>query len=246
MNQEAIVQAGPGEHWKSESISKLVTSLAKAQAAFGDIRKTKRAGKEGEKFSYMYADLSDTIAATKKPLADNELAVTQITIIKGRDMILKTILFHSSGEWISSEMVIPEMRNPKDFGSILTYARRYSYSSIVFVAADEDIDGTTADEGKGNSQKPQGSKPPQGKAPVQGGGGRPQGKVEEKPAAQKKQTFKEFLTSFGWTEEQAQEWVTLTYGLQSGDKSTPEMIQALKEIVQRQDPQNAIFMARNP
>lgn len=245
MNQEASVQAGPGEQWKSESIAKLVTALAKAQAAFGDIKKTKRAGKIEEKFSYLYADLSDTIAATKKPLADNELAVTQITIIKGRDMILKTILFHSSGEWISSEMTIPEMRNPKDFGSILTYARRYSYSSIVFVAADEDIDGTTADEGKA-SQKPQGSKPPQGKAQAQGGGGKPQGKPAEKPPAQKKQTFKEFLTSFGWTEEQAQEWVTLTYGLQKGDKSTGEMIEALKEIVQSQSPENAIFMARNP
>ena len=58
-------------------------------------------------------------------------------------MFLETTLLHTSGQWIKSEYPLLQ-GTAQQTGSSLTYARRYSLSSIAGIAADEDDDGTSA------------------------------------------------------------------------------------------------------
>jgi len=248
MIQEATVQTRPPEQWKSESIAKLLEALAKAQGSFPVIEKRRTAEvimKSGGKYTYNFADLADVIAAIKDPLSKNGLTQYQFFFPEGGKNILVTVLSHSSGEWIKSVLPLPPASDPQHFGSILTYYRRYTLQAIVGVFAEEDDDGKIAAEREKAmaAQKPA-SKPQSKPSPVTPKE-RPQSAPASKPQP-KAPSFKEFLESYGWTEAQAQEWVTVSYDLKPGEKSSPAQIRALKEVVQTMPPEDAIFVARNP
>jgi hypothetical protein len=51
---------------------------------------------------------------------------------------------HTSGQWIASEHPLPLSGRPQEIGSALTYARRYSLSALIGIAADEDDDANAA------------------------------------------------------------------------------------------------------
>ena len=125
---------------KSESIGELAAALAKAQGEF------KHAKKDVANlfFKSKYADLSSVIDAAKKPLSDNGLAVIQTMAIKESGVVLITTLAHSSGQWIEGSYPISPIKNdPQAYGSACTYARRYCFSAITGIAADDD-DGNAA------------------------------------------------------------------------------------------------------
>ncbi|CAM6005666.1 unnamed protein product [Sphagnum balticum] len=130
---------------KSETIGELTKALAKAQGAFEHASKETR----NEFFKSKYANLANVIDAAKKPLADNGLAVFQSTDTdENGKVFLITILSHSSGEWISGKYPIaPIKQDPQGYGSAFTYARRYAFSAITGIAADDD-DGNAASQPK--------------------------------------------------------------------------------------------------
>jgi len=139
---------------KSETTAELAKALSKAQGEIVHaIKDTKGA------FSGKYATLAGVIDAAKKPLSDNGLSVSQIVdVTENGDVILETILMHTSGEFLTGKYPIkPIKQDPQGFGSALSYARRYCFSSIVGVAADDD-DGQAASEpdkpSTNNQQKP--------------------------------------------------------------------------------------------
>ena len=102
-------------------------------------------------FKSKYADLAAIFDAARKPLSANGLAITQ-TIGNG---VLHTRLLHTSGQWIASEHPLPMSGRPQEIGSALTYARRYSLSALIGIAADEDDDATAAEKAhKANGPKP--------------------------------------------------------------------------------------------
>ena len=78
--------------------------------------------------------------AVRKPLSDNGLSVVQVI----RDGRLHTMLLHTSGQRLCSDYPLPATARPQEMGSALTYARRYSLSALVGIAADEDDDATAA------------------------------------------------------------------------------------------------------
>ena len=134
---------------KSESIGKLVEALAKAQAKFSALKKDT----ENPYYHSKYADLSQVIAATQSALSAEGLVVVQTPISNERTAGVRTILAHSSGEWIASECLLPAVMTGKDgrerfdsqsVGSAITYARRYSYQAVIGVAAETDDDGNLA------------------------------------------------------------------------------------------------------
>lgn len=91
---------------------------------------------------YHYADLSDVIAAVRKPLADHQLSFQQS--VEGEE--LATYIRHAGGGWLRSAIpfkVDPEW-GPQEFGSALTYARRYGLCTALGIAAEEDDDGAKA------------------------------------------------------------------------------------------------------
>jgi len=129
---------------KSDTISELAKALSKAQSEFLPIKRTEEVSYQtkGGLKKYKYAPLPNVLESIHKSLETNELAIAQIPKSEEDNLVIETILFHSSGEWISGDMVVCSNNlPPQEKGSALTYIRRYALSSILGVAADEDDDG---------------------------------------------------------------------------------------------------------
>jgi hypothetical protein len=131
----------------------LVTALAKALHEIKPPVKDRKVDftYNGQRTKYAYADLSSVIEAVKLPLATQGLIIThslQSDEHKGFGLI--TTLMHTSGESIHTwyPMADPSTVKPQAFGSALTYARRYSISSLIGITSDEDDDGQAAEAPK--------------------------------------------------------------------------------------------------
>lgn len=128
---------------QSEQINELITALSKAQ---GEIKPAIKSSLNPH-FKNKYADLSEVWDACREPLSKNNLAVIQ-TMLKDEQgsVCLVTTLAHGSGQWIKSiyPLACKDQSNPQSWGSSITYARRYTLSSIVGIAPDEDDDGNKA------------------------------------------------------------------------------------------------------
>ena len=120
----------------SEQISELAAALAVAQG----MMENAIMNRTNPHFKTKYADLAAVLNAARKPLSANGLAIVQ-TIGDG---VLHTRLLHTSGQWIASEHPLPMSGKPQEIGSALTYARRYSLSALIGIAADEDDDANVA------------------------------------------------------------------------------------------------------
>lgn len=139
----------------SQNIEKLALALARMQGSMGAIPKTKTAkiaSKSGSSYTYQYADLADIQEATKKPLATNELSITQIFVKTEKGTIIQTLLIHSSGQWIKSELELKNHERVQELGSEITYLRRYAISSILGIVTDDDDDGKLANEAKAKKE----------------------------------------------------------------------------------------------
>lgn len=66
-------------------------------------------------------------------------------------LVVSTIIMHTSGEWISGELAMnPVKADPQGIGSAVTYARRYGLSAFVGIAPEDD-DGNAASGNNGGS-----------------------------------------------------------------------------------------------
>jgi hypothetical protein len=132
----------------SESIAKLASALAKAQAELVNPEKSlvaiiRSEGAAGQTFRY--APLSSGLDIVRKTLGNHEIAVVQTTSTDpAAGMInLTTMLAHASGEWIASDWPvcqIAETATPHRMGAALTYARRYALFTLVGIAGEDDLD----------------------------------------------------------------------------------------------------------
>ena len=125
----------------SEQISELAAALAAAQG----MMQNAIMNRVNPHFKSKYADLAAIWDAARKPLSANGLSIVQ-TIGDG---VLHTRLLHTSGQWIASEHPLPLSGRPQEIGSALTYARRYSLSALIGIAADEDDDANTVQKKNG-------------------------------------------------------------------------------------------------
>src|SRR5262245_42687836 len=108
----AATSADPGQLPMrcSPAIEQLTLALAKAQGAFPAIARDKQARiqtKTGTAYSYTYADLASILAAVRKPLSENALAILQPIRVSGRSVSVTTILAHGSGQWVADELELP-------------------------------------------------------------------------------------------------------------------------------------------
>lgn len=132
----------------SEQFNEVAAALAKAQGAMEPPRKARtarvrmRAEKGGGEYTYNYADLGDIVAACRKPLSENGVALSQP--IDGEAPMVTTLLIHSSGQYLGCTYNLPKGLAAQEFGSALTYARRYSLCSLLGIVAEDDDDGRGA------------------------------------------------------------------------------------------------------
>jgi hypothetical protein len=150
---------------RSINIDKLISALAKAQGAISapernkTVKVTPRSG--GASYSFKYATLNGIIEAIRKPFSDNGLWFTQVLSFQESDRNfhyrVTTTIWHESGQYIRSEvpLIMNDVSNNQQFGSALTYMKRYALSALCGIAAEEDDDGNIADgnEIKGVSEK---------------------------------------------------------------------------------------------
>jgi hypothetical protein len=136
----------------SNSIAALAAALSAAQGAIEAASK----GAVNPYFKSKYADLNALREVIREPLAANGLSVVQFarSTQAGELVEVETMLAHASGEFLRDTLSLPVGRkydkegNPlpvdvQSIGSAITYARRYSLSAILSLAADDD-DGNAA------------------------------------------------------------------------------------------------------
>lgn len=128
-------------------------ALMNAQQEFPEIKKNCQVA--FNKVNFKYADLHSILAAVKKPLAKHGLCVTQ-RMLPGPEssVVLQTDLLHRSGEMIQSSYAFKMPADIKQFGSLLTYGRRYQLAAILGVCADEDKDAVAFDKPKSGVKNP--------------------------------------------------------------------------------------------
>lgn len=131
---------------------KLIEALCKATLEFEPITKDSKAKvktKSGSEYSYDYVSLDAIINATKKGLANNGLNIRHyIKYKKDGKAWLVSELRHSSGckpditkapiDKFTGDSYMSIIQN---FGSIITYLKRYGISMLLNIAIDEDDDG---------------------------------------------------------------------------------------------------------
>ena len=143
----------------SATIGQVAAALAKAQATFPEVRKNKHVRVQTRNrgsYEFDYADLNAILAACKNALTQNQLSVSQLILPNGQGMVLRTLLMHSSGEFLSSAMFLNRRENPQELGSEITYMKRYALSSMLGIAADDDDDGNLAAGNDAQQRKPNG------------------------------------------------------------------------------------------
>lgn len=205
-------------------LSKLSEALSKAQGEIQPPTKNRKVDftdKNGRRVNYSYADLADLIEAIKGPLSKNGLSVTHQLEMGGFDnrFGMKTTLLHSSGESISTWYPIPDpsQLRPQEFGSALTYARRYSLSCLVGVASEEDDDGAEA-------QAPQAPQKPAISRPQSSGG---------PSEAQVKRLFA-IANANQWSNDRVKHFMQTEWGIDSTSKLNREQYDHICKLMEAQ------------
>jgi hypothetical protein len=132
----------------SPSCKEVCTALAAAQGEFEVPKRTKEAAVRGQTrtggsydYRYKYAPLEEIISAVKDALAKNGLFRQQYLVTKGNVPVIRTIIWHTSGEWIASDYPIHQSKDgAQGFAAGVTYARRYGLSLALGLAPEDDDD----------------------------------------------------------------------------------------------------------
>ena len=126
---------------KSESIANISKALMNFQSQCPTLNKSSQG------YGYKYTDLPAIVTTINPILKECGLCFTQLTGSENDKVSVTTILIHAdSGEYfettISSNVKgAAKMSEIQATGSIITYLRRYSRSSILGIVTDEDVDG---------------------------------------------------------------------------------------------------------
>jgi len=129
---------------KSESIKQLSAALSKLQGELIDAPKSS----ENPFFKSKYADLSEVLKVIRPLLCKHGLSVIQSPSLLDSNVVVETMLAHSSGEYVSSSLTVPVgKKDAQAVGSAITYGRRYSLSAIMGITqADDDGNAAVAKE----------------------------------------------------------------------------------------------------
>lgn len=196
MNDDTSRAADP---WRSESIELLADALAKAQA---EIEIAPRSGDNAFK-GYSYSTIADIRRACQGPLAKHGLSVAQLpsTSEDGSAIILRTVLMHTSGQWLSSTMQArcegtdrakAGVMDMQKVGSALTYMRKYALAAITGVAPDDEDDDGQATAGRDREPERRGGEPQRRPKQQQ----RPRGdrRQEQAPRHKAEETWAQFVS----------------------------------------------------
>jgi hypothetical protein len=140
----------------SPELGKLFEALSKAQAEI----KPAKLDMENPYYKSKYASLKSCQEAYRAPLAKFGLAIVQQVYSEQDAYYVRTVLGHSSGQWMSNVFkLIVGKRDMQGLGSAITYGRRYGANALVGVVDTEDDDGNNSLPPKGDNKPPQKTQP---------------------------------------------------------------------------------------
>ena len=132
---------------RSDEINEIVKALVKVQA---EIKNPKKEA-NNPFFKSKYSTLDSVIETYKELCSKNDLVVMENPVSKvtesGKSLIgVEILLMHSSGQFINFDpyLLSPVKNDPQGVGSSITYARRYTLSSVFNIASEDDDDGNSA------------------------------------------------------------------------------------------------------
>lgn len=123
----------------SDSIKNILPALFKVKSEIKELSK----GAENPYFNSSYADLNTHLDGIEPALAKHDLMVLQPVQRDESGDYVETIVYHSSGEWVSSSMSLQTVADMQKAGSAVTYARRYTLGALFSVKTVDD-DGNAA------------------------------------------------------------------------------------------------------
>ena len=137
---------------KSESIE----NLSKAMSEFQKNLKQPLKDANNPFFKSKYVPLENVVEAITE--AAGPLGISFMQYASGDDngnIEVGTIILHQSGEFIEfpSVRMKPGKQTPQEYGSAITYAKRYALSAVFGITSDKDDDGN---EASGNGRKKKG------------------------------------------------------------------------------------------
>lgn len=135
---------------KSEQINELATALVKFQKEVSKVKldsSVQVQTRSGGKFAYQYATLANIIDTVRGKLAECDLSYTQLVGVHGE---VETCLMHKSGQFLSTTTNINGTgeHTAQEYGSLISYTRRYALLGILGIVGESDDDGQTADKPK--------------------------------------------------------------------------------------------------
>jgi hypothetical protein len=132
----------------SEQVGELFAALVTAQSDIGSVEHDCVVDYtfKGKRTHFQYTSLKKLLETVKPALKKANLAILQSPKADDTTVTLVTRLVHASGQWIEDELSMKAASNgPHDIAGVITYAKRYSISSMLGVACGEDNDANEVD-----------------------------------------------------------------------------------------------------
>jgi hypothetical protein len=239
----------------SEQINEIAAALAKAQGIMKNPEKNRTAKiptKAGGQYSYDYADLPSTFDTVRAALAQHDLSHTFLTtVMEGGGVRCECVLLHSSGQFLSAELMLPQSADIKGLAANVTYLRRYLFSALVGVAGEDDLDSEPEApdasyghrkplEPRGPGIQPKPQAPPAGtttSAPP-----RDWGSSYKHPSEAQLARLFAIANSSHWTKEQVAAYLKEAFDLDSTRNLTMQQYDSMCEAMPRQDFEAAMYV----
>ena len=143
--------------WFDKTMSDSIKNIAAAQLAVQ--KEIKDISKDSTGYGYKYTSFDKLVQYLRPLLAKHGISFVQMPVgdkyDDGRGTVgLQTLYMHAeSGEWITNAIKSPVaeskgMNTYQSIGSAITYFRRYSLSSFVGIASEEDVDAASPETRK--------------------------------------------------------------------------------------------------
>lgn len=133
--------------------------IAKALVKFHQQLKPISKDAKNPYFDSDYLTLSGILDVVRPILSSCDLAIMQSIRVDAGINILITSLIHSSGQLLTSEMILPSIVDAQKFGSLITYYKRYQLQAMLGISSSgEDDDGNSVSTPRNVSNSTQ-SKP---------------------------------------------------------------------------------------
>lgn len=132
----------------SPDVTEVCKALARAQGTMEAPQRTKKGKIEGTarsgrdySFEYAYAPLEEILRVLRKPFLESDLCLQQYIVTRAGQWFVRTILWHQSGQWLSSDYpVFAEQMTGQKFAGAVTYAKRQGLCLVCAIAPEDDQD----------------------------------------------------------------------------------------------------------